>query len=396
MDAKFIEIVENLVKEQGADTLIDAKKYKAYLADHANDEFKEERRLLTIAIEVGAGQEIANASDLAACKKQQIRLLREDRFIDETAAAETIDLLAFALRGDRSKLIASTPSSQPQSALRKIVLFSIVGVLALIGIAVWLWVVDIQAINKILDRAEIASNSENYQEVVSLYSQAIKLDPKYALAYYNRGVAYYYLGEYNKAIADYTQAIEFDPKYAPAYHNRGVAYDNLNDHNKAIGDFNQAIKLDPKDAYAYYNRGFAYAKLNDYSKAIDDFNQVIELKPNDAEAYNNRGFAYANLSDYNKAIADFTQAIKLDPNHAMAYANRGVAYADLSDYNKAIADFTQAIKLDPKDAYAYVNRGFAYAKLNDYKSATKDARKACELGDCQSLQRLTQRGLLRD
>ncbi|MDR2034157.1 MAG: hypothetical protein LBP89_05950 [Helicobacteraceae bacterium] len=116
MDAKFVAIVERLVKEQGKDTLINAEKCKGHLEDYVNNEFKKERHLLLIAIEVGAGKAIADASDLAICKKQQIRLLKDDHFIDETAAAKAVDLLALALRGDRSKSIASTPNVQPQSA----------------------------------------------------------------------------------------------------------------------------------------------------------------------------------------------------------------------------------------------------------------------------------------
>jgi hypothetical protein len=115
MDAKFIAIVERLVKEKGKDTLTDAKKCKAHLADYANNEFKKERHLLMIAIEAGAGKAIATASDLPICKNIQIRSLKDDHFIDENAAAEAIDLLAFALRGDRNKSIASAPSANSQS-----------------------------------------------------------------------------------------------------------------------------------------------------------------------------------------------------------------------------------------------------------------------------------------
>ncbi|MDR2033105.1 MAG: hypothetical protein LBP89_00480 [Helicobacteraceae bacterium] len=111
MEAKFVAIVERLVKEQGKDTLIDAKKCKAHLADYANNEFKKERHLLLIAIEVGAGKAIATTNELDICKKQQIRLLKEDHFIDEIAAAKAVDLLALALRGDTSKSIALTPNA---------------------------------------------------------------------------------------------------------------------------------------------------------------------------------------------------------------------------------------------------------------------------------------------
>ncbi|MDR2152155.1 MAG: RDD family protein [Helicobacteraceae bacterium] len=114
MDSKFVEIVERLVKEQGNDRPIDAKRCKAYLANYAQNKFKTEQRLLLIAIEAGAAQAIANANDLAACKKQQIRFLKDDRLIDENAAAEVIDLLAYALRGDRSKSITAAQNPQSQ------------------------------------------------------------------------------------------------------------------------------------------------------------------------------------------------------------------------------------------------------------------------------------------
>ncbi|MDR0665618.1 MAG: hypothetical protein LBF86_08895, partial [Helicobacteraceae bacterium] len=60
----------------------------------------------------GAAKEIANATDLETCKKIQARLLKDERFIDETAACEIVDLLAFVLRGDNSQSIATPPSSQ--------------------------------------------------------------------------------------------------------------------------------------------------------------------------------------------------------------------------------------------------------------------------------------------
>jgi hypothetical protein len=114
MEAKFIAIVERLVREQGKDTLINAAKCKAHLADYSQNEFKKERHLLMIAIEAGCAKEIANANDLAICKKIQIRFLQDERFIDERLASEAIDLLAFVLRGDKNKSIVSVQSQNTQ------------------------------------------------------------------------------------------------------------------------------------------------------------------------------------------------------------------------------------------------------------------------------------------
>jgi tetratricopeptide (TPR) repeat protein len=44
----------------------------------------------------------------------------------------------------------------------------------------------------------------------------IRLDPKTAAAYCNRGYSYLETGEYDKAIAVYTDAILLDPKQAVA------------------------------------------------------------------------------------------------------------------------------------------------------------------------------------
>ena len=45
-------------------------------------------------------------------------------------------------------------------------------------------------------------------------------------AYCNRGVVYYFKGEYERSLTDYNEAIELDPRHVVAYNNRGVAYSN--------------------------------------------------------------------------------------------------------------------------------------------------------------------------
>ena len=73
-------------------------------------------------------------------------------------------------------------------------------------------------------------------------------------------LAYRVKGENDRAIADYTEAIRLDPKNANAYSNRGYAYSDKGDTDRAIADFTEAIRLDPKFAIAYNNRGLAYGE----------------------------------------------------------------------------------------------------------------------------------------
>ena len=109
------------------------------------------------------------------------------------------------------------------------------------------------------------------------YTEAIRLDPKFAIAYNNRGLAYRDKGDTDRAIADFTEAIRLDPKFANAYASRGVAYRDKGDMDRAIADYTEAIRLDPKLAIAYVNRGLAYEKLADFARARSDFNATLGL-----------------------------------------------------------------------------------------------------------------------
>ena len=50
----------------------------------------------------------------------------------------------------------------------------------------------------------------DYDRAISDYNQALKINPNYALAYYDRGVVYYDRHDYEKAAADLSKAIQGD------------------------------------------------------------------------------------------------------------------------------------------------------------------------------------------
>jgi S1-C subfamily serine protease len=117
------------------------------------------------------------------------------------------------------------------------------------------------------------------------FSQAIKLNPRYTLAYFMQAYLHIQLQEYDQALANYDQVIALNPKYANAFNNRGILKDIRRQPQDALRDFNQAISLNPKYAKAYYNRGILkYEQLNDPEGALTDFNQAIVLKLNLAQS----------------------------------------------------------------------------------------------------------------
>ena len=94
-----------------------------------------------------------------------------------------------------------------------------------------------------------------------------------------RGLDKKMLGDYKGAIFEYTQAIRLEPDFALAYIFRGDVKADLGQHFAAISDYDTAIRLEPDLAFAYYDRGIAKYKLGQHRAAISDYDTAIRLKP---------------------------------------------------------------------------------------------------------------------
>jgi tetratricopeptide (TPR) repeat protein len=138
-------------------------------------------------------------------------------------------------------------------------------------------------------------------------------DHDLAAEYYNRGIKYAAKGDYDRAIADYTEAIKLDPKYADAYGNRGNAYRDEHDLDHAFADYNEALQIRP-GAIDYFNRGNAYYVKDDYDRAIADYSEAIKLDPGFARAYYNRGLARRAKGDSAGGDADIAMARQRAPH----------------------------------------------------------------------------------
>lgn len=84
-------------------------------------------------------------------------------------------------------------------------------------------------------------------------------------------------GDFQGAIADYNQALRIDPNFAKAYNNRGLAKYYLKDYAGAIADFNQAIRIDPNLAQACNNWGIVKIMSNDRWGGCADLSRAISL-----------------------------------------------------------------------------------------------------------------------
>src|SRR5687768_14180718 len=91
-----------------------------------------------------------------------------------------------------------------------------------------------------------------------------------AIDYLNHGNNRYTRKKYDQAITYYSEAIRLDSQLAVAYNNRGLCYTAKKEPDQAIIDYSEAIRLNPHYADAHNNRGLSYAAKGDYDQAFLD------------------------------------------------------------------------------------------------------------------------------
>ncbi len=127
-------------------------------------------------------------------------------------------------------------------------------------------------------RGNVHYDAERYSEGLKEFSEAIRLNPNFANAYFNRALCYWMLDNYDDTIADCSKVLELNKVDGNAHLQRGEAYAQKGEHDKAIGDFTSASVLLPqkekpaairKRAASYRARGFESLAAEDELKAAE-------------------------------------------------------------------------------------------------------------------------------
>lgn len=93
----------------------------------------------------------------------------------------------------------------------------------------------------------------HYTEAISQFQSALKLEPNYAAAYRNMGIAYYYLGNTNEAIAAEQKSISLNPNVPDAYYFLAQSYDRAKNYAQAKSNYNKFLQVSlGQDQYSIY------------------------------------------------------------------------------------------------------------------------------------------------
>ena len=102
------------------------------------------------------------------------------------------------------------------------------------------------------------------------------------MSYFNDGNKYYNNKDYSKALENYIESIDIGENESCAYYNAGVCYIKLKDFNSAIDMLKKALYIQKESKY-YFNLGYCYSMKNHLDKALRLFNMAWSIDPDDEE-----------------------------------------------------------------------------------------------------------------
>ncbi|HEY4771677.1 MAG TPA: tetratricopeptide repeat protein, partial [Steroidobacteraceae bacterium] len=188
------------------------------------------------------------------------------------------------------------------------------------------------------------------------------------------------------AIAAYTEAIRLDPHYALAFAARSLALSTAaaqdateaavrEGFEKAQGDARQALALAPDLAQAHLASALV-SELGDldFTQASEAYERALALAPGNAEVLRNSGLFAALMGHFDAGLAAANRAVVLDPLARGSHATLGRALYAARRYEEAVAAYAEVISLEPDYKQTYGVRGLAYYGLGDLESA----RASCE------------------
>jgi TolB-like protein/Flp pilus assembly protein TadD len=188
------------------------------------------------------------------------------------------------------------------------------------------------------------------------------------------------------ALGAYTEAINLDPHFAMSFVERSLDLSNYAEFSargpavrmsfdKALADARTAVSLAPELAEAHYALAVVLrSAFLDFTQADKEFDRALALAPGSARILSAYSRHAAESGHTAAAIGAARRAVTLDPLNFHVHRTAGIAFRLARQYPDAIAAFRTAISLQPDWVRNYALLGRAQYARGDFEAA----RSSCE------------------
>ena len=215
------------------------------------------------------------------------------------------------------------------------------------------------------------------RQTIAAFTEAIDLDPNFALAYTARARTLVEFGAFfmidathetfSKAKVDATRAVTLEPDLGEAHAALAEALEiGFLDFAGAGIEYERAIALSPGSERVLRPYSRFAGNMGHIDVGVTTAKRCVELDPLNVHAYRALGEAYENARRFPDALAAFDAAVKLNPTHATeAYQRAGRIHYLMGDIQKAKA----ACEAEPDVYHLQACMPLIYEKLGQHDAA---------------------------
>ena len=173
-------------------------------------------------------------------------------------------------------------------------------------------------------------NKEDIYRAIEYYSQAVRVDPNYAIAYSGLADVYTILQGYDKTVSplesqmkareNALKALSLDDTLSEAHSSYAFILQSFEfDFAGAEREFKRAIELDPKNAVAYQYYALLLMCFTRFDEAEANFRRALELEPVSQNLNRNYGIFLMIARRYDESEKQLRKTVELDPNFQVGY-----------------------------------------------------------------------------
>jgi len=138
---------------------------------------------------------------------------------------------------------------------------------------------------------QLAHSPHTVEQAARFFEKAIRLNPRYTLAYFHLGTMYYEWSHFQKAIEPLRKAIELNPDMAASYINLGMNYNLAGMYHDAAEVLRQALEIIPDQTQAHYELGFALMQQHRHKEAVKHFRAAVNSNAQNIMAHHFLGYS---------------------------------------------------------------------------------------------------------
>ena len=235
---------------------------------------------------------------------------------------------------------------------------------------------------------------EDYILAIQRFNMVISAKPWLGEPYFYRGLAKFYLEDYQGAEIDCGNALDKNPYMCNYFMLRALCRINQARYALAAEDYVQALKINPLEKTCWHNLVLSRIELKQYEQADSALDVMIKQWPKVPENMTLKAQVALLRTDTVTAEKWVDKALKLNEYEGSAWSMKSMFQANRKEYSLAEQSLDKAILQSPKVANLYINRALTRYNQDNLRGAMSDYDAAIEIAPNSYTARYN-RGLLR-